>query len=63
MDIVIIILGIAFLAGAPVGKILAICAIVEGVLIIFTNAVRTYRKNREEEAKAWNELFNKKSNE
>lgn len=63
MDIVIIILGIAFLVGAPVGKALAICAIVEGVLIIFTNAVRTYRKNREEEAKAWNELFNKKNNE
>lgn len=33
MNFVIIILGILFLAGLPVGKALAICAIIEGILI------------------------------
>lgn len=33
MDLVIIILGILFLAGVKVGKALAICAIIEGVLV------------------------------
>lgn len=34
MDLVIIILGILYLCGAHVGKGLAICAIIEGVLVI-----------------------------
>lgn len=33
MDLVIIVLGILFLCGVKVGKALAICAIIEGVLV------------------------------
>ena len=34
MDIVLIILGILYLCGVSVGKALAICAIIEGVLVL-----------------------------
>lgn len=37
MDFVIIILGILYLCGVSVGKGLAICAIIEGILV-FINA-------------------------
>jgi hypothetical protein len=33
MDVVLIILGILYLCGVGVGKALAICAIIEGVLV------------------------------
>lgn len=38
MDIVLVILGILYLCGVNVGKGLAICAIVEGILV-FINAL------------------------
>lgn len=38
MDMVIIILGILYLVGLNVGKALAICAIIEG-LLIFINSI------------------------
>ena len=38
MDLVLIILGILYLCGVSVGKGLAICAIVEGILV-FINAL------------------------
>lgn len=34
MDLVIIVLGILFLCGVKVGKALAVCAIIEGTLIL-----------------------------
>ena len=34
MDLVLIILGILYLCGVSVGKGLAICAIIEGVLVL-----------------------------
>ena len=33
MDIVLIVLGILYLCGVSVGKSLAICAIIEGILV------------------------------
>ena len=38
MDVVLVILGILYLCGVSVGKSLAICAIIEGVLV-FINAL------------------------
>ena len=38
MDLVLIILGILYLCGVSVGKGLAICAIIEGILV-FINAL------------------------
>ena len=38
MDIVLVILGILYLCGVSVGKGLAICAIMEGILV-FINAL------------------------
>lgn len=38
MDIVLVILGILYLCGVSVGKGLAICAIIEGILV-FINAL------------------------
>lgn len=40
MDLVIIILGILYLCGKNVGTGLAICAIVEGVLIFINEIIR-----------------------
>ena len=40
MDLVIIILGILYLCGAKVGTALAICAIIEGVLIMVNAIIR-----------------------
>lgn len=48
MDLVIIVLGILYLCGLNVGKGLAICAIIEGVLI-FTKAVLEQVSKRKEE--------------
>lgn len=45
MDFVIIILGILFLVGLPVGKALAICAIIEGILIIIQSVIKKVREN------------------
>lgn len=39
MDLVIIILGILYLCGAKVGTGLAICAIIEGVLICIKHLI------------------------
>ena len=36
MDVVLIILGVLYLCGVSVGKGLAICAIIEGVLILIS---------------------------
>lgn len=44
MDIVIIILGILYLFGAHVGKGLAICAIIEGVWILFLGILKVIEK-------------------
>ena len=38
MDIVLVVLGILYLCGVSVGKGLAICAIIEGILV-FINAL------------------------
>jgi len=43
MDIVIIILGILYLCGKNVGNALAICAIIEGVLIFVSELLRRVR--------------------
>lgn len=40
MDLVIIILGILYLCGVKVGTALAICAIIEGVLIMVNAIIR-----------------------
>ena len=40
MDLVIIILGILYLCGVKVGVALAICAIIEGLLIIINAIIR-----------------------
>ena len=39
MDLVVIILGILYLCGVNVGKGLAICAIIEGILVLI-NAIK-----------------------
>ena len=44
MDLVIIILGILYLCGAKVGTGLAICAIVEGVLVAINSILRNKRR-------------------
>lgn len=46
MDLVIIILGILYLSGLHVGKVLAICSIVEGVLIFTSEFLKTIKKNK-----------------
>ena len=43
MDFVIIVLGILYLCGVSVGKALAICSIIEGVLIITLSIIRMRR--------------------
>lgn len=41
MDFVIIVLGILYLCGVNVGKGLAVCAIIEGVLVMISAIIRT----------------------
>lgn len=43
MDLVIIILGILFLAGMNVGKALAVCSIIEGVLVFIIGILKKIR--------------------
>lgn len=43
MDLVIIILGVLYLCGAKVGTGLAICAIIEGVLVLCNAIARRVR--------------------
>lgn len=45
MDFVIIALGILYLAGVNVGKALAICSIIEGVLIIILSILRKIKED------------------
>ena len=45
MEVVIIVLGILFLVGLPVGKALAICAIVEGALLVLKAILEKIIKN------------------
>lgn len=40
MDLVIIILGILYLCGLKIGTALAICAIIEGILVIINAIIR-----------------------
>lgn len=40
MDLVIIILGILYLCGVKVGTALAICAVIEGLLVIASAIIR-----------------------
>nr|DAL46055.1 MAG TPA_asm: hypothetical protein [Caudoviricetes sp.] len=40
MDLVIIILGVLYLCGVKVGTALAICAIIEGLLVIINAIIR-----------------------
>lgn len=44
MDLVIIILGIMFLCGVKVGKALAICAIIEGVLVLILSILKKFKE-------------------
>jgi len=44
MDLVIIVLGILFLCGVNVGKALAVCAIIEGVLVCVLSILRALDK-------------------
>lgn len=45
MDLVIIVLGVLFLCGVNVGKALAICAIIEGVLVLILNILKKLEEN------------------
>lgn len=49
MDLVIIVLGILYLCGLNVGKALAICAIIEGVLIFTKTVLEQVSKRKEED--------------
>lgn len=40
MDLVIIVLGILFLCGVNVGKVLAVCAIIEGLLVLIVHILK-----------------------
>ena len=42
MDLAIIVLGVLYLCGVKVGTPLAICAIIEGLLIIITDAIEIF---------------------
>lgn len=44
MDVVIIILGILYLCGFHVGKALAICSIIEGVLVFILGILREIKE-------------------
>ena len=44
MDLVIIILGVLYLCGVNVGTGLAICAIIEGVLVTISAIIRKARE-------------------
>lgn len=44
MDLVIIVLGIMFLCGVKVGKALAICAIIEGVLVLILSILKKFKE-------------------
>lgn len=57
MDLVIIILGILFLLGCNVGKGLAICAIIEGVLVCINEIIKLKEKKRKEEEQFFNNLL------
>ena len=46
MDVVIIVLGILYLCGVQIGKALAICAIIEGVLILILNILKVIEKRK-----------------
>ena len=46
MDVVIIVLGILYLCGVQIGKALAICAIIEGVLILILNIQKVIEKRK-----------------
>lgn len=52
MSIIIITLGILFLIGFPVGKALAICSIVTGILI----TIKTYMEDYEARIKKENKI-------
>lgn len=43
MDCVIIILGILYLLGFKVGTALAICSIIEGIMIFMLNVIRSWK--------------------
>ena len=47
MDFVIIVLGILYLCGLSVGKALAICSIIEGVLIVTLSIIRMIKERME----------------
>lgn len=44
MDLVIVILGILYLCGVKIGTALAICAIIEGLLILANTITRKLKK-------------------
>lgn len=44
MDLVIMVLGVLYLCGLKVGTALAICSIIEGVLIIIKNICKVLSK-------------------
>lgn len=57
MDLVIVVLGILYLCGVGVGKALAICAIIEGVLIFIKAVLEAKQKKREKDAELMQTLF------
>lgn len=48
MNIVIIILGVLFLIGLPVGKALAICSIITGILLTIKAYMEKYEHGKKE---------------
>lgn len=46
MNLVIIVLGILFLCGVQVGKALAVCAIIEGALILCNTILKKTEEKR-----------------
>lgn len=51
MNIVIIILGILFLIGLPVGKALAVCSIITGILLIIKAYMEEYEAQKKRRTK------------
>ena len=62
MDIVIIVLGILYLCGVKVGTALAVCSIIEGVLVFILNLCQRIEKSKKAEDEWFDSLFKTKNN-
>ena len=49
MDIVIVVFGVLYLCGFNIGVPLAICSIIEGILVCILNILKAIEKSKEEE--------------